>query len=74
MEPELDRFFVNDLAVRESGHDTTYRWRVHGADRCDDFVTVDLNALLYKAEIDIARFIRDEFDDSFQPEPGRPRR
>jgi alpha,alpha-trehalase len=56
--PELDRFFVHDRCVRESGHDTTYRWE---GDRCADFVTVDLNSLLYKTEIDIARTIKEEF-------------
>jgi alpha,alpha-trehalase len=58
--PELDIFFVHDRCVRESGHDTTYRWNWEG-DRCADFVTVDLNALLYKVEIDIARSINQEF-------------
>jgi alpha,alpha-trehalase len=58
--PELDAFFVHDRAVRESGHDTTYRWHADG-DRCADFATVDLNSLLHKAEVDIARVIRDEF-------------
>lgn len=58
---ELDEFFAHDRAVRESGHDTTYRWRVEGKDRAADFVTVDLNSLLYKYELDLARLIRDEF-------------
>ncbi len=58
--PELDKFFVHDRAVRESGHDTTYRWDV-GGDRGADFVTVDLNSLLYKIEIDIGRTIENEF-------------
>jgi alpha,alpha-trehalase len=52
----LDEFFAHDRAVRESGHDTTYRWRVRGKDRAADFVTVDLNALLYKYETDFARW------------------
>jgi alpha,alpha-trehalase len=56
--PGLDMFFVHDRCVRESGHDTTYRWE---GDRCADFVTVDLNSLLYKTEIDIARTIKEEF-------------
>lgn len=55
-EPELDEFFMHDRAVRESGHDTTYRWRVGGKDRCSDFVTVDLNSLLMKYELDFAYF------------------
>jgi alpha,alpha-trehalase len=58
--PELDKFFVHDRAVRESGHDTTYRWDV-GGDRCADFVTVDLNSLLYKIEIDIGSTIEKGF-------------
>ncbi len=61
--PELDRFFVHDRCVRESGHDTTYRWE---GDRCADFVSVDLNSLLYKTEIDIARTIKEEFGGTFQ--------
>ncbi|MGI9523011.1 MAG: trehalase family glycosidase [Hyphomicrobiaceae bacterium] len=58
--PQLTRFFVHDRCVRESGHDTTYRWE-RGGDRCADFVTVDLNSLLYKFELDIARTIDREF-------------
>jgi alpha,alpha-trehalase len=58
--PELDQFFVHDRCVRESGHDTTYRWEARG-DRCADFVTVDLNSLLYKIEIDLAATIAREF-------------
>lgn len=65
--PALDAFFVHDRAVRESGHDTTYRWHVDGADRCADFVTVDLNALLHKFEIDIARIIEREHGGRFHP-------
>lgn len=53
---QLDEFFAHDRAVRESGHDTTYRWRVKGQDRAADFVTVDLNSLLYKYEIDLYRW------------------
>ena len=56
----LDEFFVHDRCVRESGHDTTYRWNWDG-DRCADFITVDLNSLLYKIEIDIAKTIEKEF-------------
>jgi alpha,alpha-trehalase len=65
--PELDRFFVHDRCVRESGHDTTYRWE---GDRCADFVTVDLNSLLYKTEIDIARTIQEEFGGTFRTMGG----
>ena len=58
--PDLDQFFVHDRCVRESGHDTTYRWSSSG-DRCADFVTVDLNSLLYKIEMDIAHAIDEYF-------------
>ncbi|KAI9139452.1 trehalase-domain-containing protein [Paraphysoderma sedebokerense] len=58
LEPELDRYFIHDRAVRESGHDTTYRLEK----KCADLATVDLNALLYKYEIDIADVIEREFD------------
>lgn len=53
LEPELDEYFLHDRAVRESGHDTSYRLEGKAA----YLATVDLNALLYKYEIDIARFI-----------------
>lgn len=61
IEPSLKEFFIHDQAVRESGHDTTYRWRSGGRDRCADFVTVDLNSLLYKTELDIAYLLKHEF-------------
>lgn len=67
--PALDRFFVHDRCVRESGHDTTYRWDWEG-DRCADFVTVDLNCLLYKTEIDIARTIETLFGGTLKLEDG----
>ena len=60
-EPELDEYFVNDRAVRESGHDTTYR--MDGL--CAHLATVDLNSLLYKYETDIAYVIKTFFNDSF---------
>ncbi len=60
-EPELDEYFVNDRAVRESGHDTTYR--MDGL--CAHLATVDLNSLLYKYETDIAYVIKRYFNDSF---------
>jgi alpha,alpha-trehalase len=59
--PELDAFWDHDAAIRESGHDTTYRWMRGGRDRCADFATVDLNSLLYKVELDLARAIAEEF-------------
>ncbi|KAG0082576.1 alpha,alpha-trehalase nth1 [Podila epicladia] len=62
LEPELDTYFKHDRAVRESGHDTTYRLD----NCCADIATVDLNALLYKYEIDIAEIIQIHFEDSFK--------
>ncbi|KAI8335066.1 trehalase-domain-containing protein [Chlamydoabsidia padenii] len=57
-EPELDDYFLHDRAVRESGHDTTYRF-----DKvCANLATVDLNALLYKYETDLADAIDDCLD------------
>ncbi|MFQ5657069.1 MAG: trehalase family glycosidase [Candidatus Methylomirabilales bacterium] len=67
--PALDTFFVHDSSVRESGHDTTYRWDSDG-DRCADFVTVDLNTLLYKMELDIGRTINQEFEGTFPQADG----
>ena len=70
--PELDRFFVHDRCVRESGHDTTYRWQRDG-DRCADFVTVDLNALLHRTELDIARALKDHFGGQIKGPKGLER-
>ncbi len=53
----LDQFFKHDRAVRESGHDTTHRFD----DRTADFVSVDLNSLLYKYEMDFAELLENEF-------------
>jgi alpha,alpha-trehalase len=53
----LDEFFENDRAMRESGHDTTHRFD----DRANDFVSVDLNSLLYKYETDFAEVLKNEF-------------
>lgn len=61
-EPELDEYFLHDRAVRESGHDTSYRLEKVAA----NLATVDLNSLLYKYETDIARAIRANFGDRLQ--------
>jgi alpha,alpha-trehalase len=53
----LEAFFKHDRAVRESGHDTTHRFD----DRTSDFVSVDLNSLLYKYEMDFAELLEKEF-------------
>ncbi|PWN22422.1 putative neutral trehalase [Microstroma glucosiphilum] len=63
-EPELDEYFLHDRAVRESGHDTSYRLEK----RCANLATIDLNALLYKYEVDIATAIRELFDDKLELE------
>lgn len=68
-EPELDRFFMHDRAMRESGHDTSYRWHT-GRDRCADFVTVDLNSLLFRYETDIAAVIEGEFGGELERGDG----
>ncbi|GAA5866536.1 hypothetical protein JCM3774_004005 [Rhodotorula dairenensis] len=62
--PELDEYFLHDRGVRESGHDTTYRFEKKAA----DLGSVDLCALLYKYEIDIATIIRDHFNDELELE------
>lgn len=63
--PDLDEYFQHDRAVRESGHDTSYRLeRV-----CANLATIDLNSLLYKYEVDIARTIREHFKDKLDIPP-----
>ena len=59
LEPELDEYFLHDRAVRESGHDTSYRLEKV----CADLATIDLNSLLYKYEKDIEYCIRTFFKD-----------
>jgi alpha,alpha-trehalase len=63
-EPQLDEYFLHDRAVRESGHDTSYRLEK----RCANLATIDLNSLLYKYEVDIATAIRELFDDNLSLE------
>ncbi|KAH9998930.1 glycoside hydrolase family 37 protein [Russula vinacea] len=63
-EPGLDEYFLHDRAVRESGHDTTYRLEK----RCANLGTIDLQSLLYKYEVDIATAIREVFDDELELE------
>jgi alpha,alpha-trehalase len=58
----LDGFFKQDRAMRESGHDTTHRFD----DRAADFVTVDLNALLYRSETDFADLIESQFNGKLE--------
>ncbi|KAI5808061.1 glycoside hydrolase family 37 protein [Peziza echinospora] len=58
-EPELDEYFLHDRAVRESGHDTSYR--LDG--RCANLGTIDLQSLLYKYETDISNVIKIHFQN-----------
>ncbi|KAK7032308.1 alpha,alpha-trehalase nth1 [Paramarasmius palmivorus] len=67
-EPELDEYFLHDRAVRESGHDTTYRFEK----RCANLATIDLQALIYKYEVDIGTAIREVFDDELELEEDFP--
>ncbi len=60
--PELDDYFLNDRSVRESGHDTSYR--IEG--NCTHLNLVELNALLYKYEIDFGYLIDTYFDGVFE--------
>lgn len=60
--PELDSYFLNDRSVRESGHDTSYRIDSN----CSHLNLVELNAFLYKYELDFAELIALEFDDVFE--------
>jgi len=64
----LADFFKNDRALRESGHDTTHRFN----DRTTDFVSVDLNSLLYKYETDFADLIETQFGGKLPGVSGEP--
>lgn len=57
--PELDDYFCEDRSVRESGHDTSYRLEGISTQLCP----VDLNALLYRYEMDMAELDREKADD-----------
>jgi alpha,alpha-trehalase len=69
---ELDAFFVHDRCMRESGHDTSYRWYdARDGDRCADFVTVDLNVLLLRYELDLAQWAPPNVRQRFCERAGR---
>jgi alpha,alpha-trehalase len=60
---ELELAFRNERCMRESGNADTYRWfwptqaapgEALPVNRCTDMVSVDLNSLLYKYEVDLA--------------------
>ncbi|MFL9845586.1 trehalase family glycosidase [Flavobacterium rhizosphaerae] len=63
---ELDRYFVHDRTMRESGHDTT--WRLDNV--AADLNCVDINALLYKYEKDFEFLIKTYFKEGFVAENG----
>ncbi len=65
-EPALDAYFIHDRSVRESGHDTSYRLE----DRAARLVTVDLNALLFRYEADIARTLDGVFGGELRTGDG----
>lgn len=65
-EPALDEYFLHDRAVRESGHDTTYRFD----NVCANLATIDLNALLYKYEMDLADVIDGVLDGDLEDFDG----
>ncbi|ORX53344.1 trehalase-domain-containing protein [Piromyces finnis] len=58
-DPVVDEYFVHDRAVRESGHDTTYRLEK----KCAHLACVDLNSLIFKYEVDIAEYVHKFCDD-----------
>lgn len=58
-EPELDEYFLHDRTVRKSGHDASYRLENVAA----NIATIDLNALLYKHETDVAWTIKLSFNN-----------
>lgn len=60
---ELELAFRNERCMGESGHADTQRWfwpaqatpgQAPPVNRCSDMVSVDLNSLLYKYEVDLA--------------------
>lgn len=61
-EPLLDRYFVHDRSMRESGHDTTKRY----VNSCADLANVELNSLLYQYECTIAKLLHTYCSDTFK--------
>jgi alpha,alpha-trehalase len=58
-EPDLKEYLRHLWATLETGHINSYRFE----GKCADLLTVDLNSLLYKYELDIAQTIRVFFKD-----------
>ena len=63
----LDRYFVHDRTLRESGHDTS--WRLDNI--AADLNCVDVNALLYKYERDFEFLIGTYFKQGFKGTDGK---
>ncbi len=63
---ELEAYFIQDRSMRESGHDTTHRFK----DKCAHVNPVDLNSLLYAYEMDLAMLIEVYFEDNFKGVSG----
>lgn len=63
----LDRYFVHDRTVRESGHDTS--WRLDNV--AADLNCVDVNALLYKYELDFKYLTEKYFKDGLVGTDGK---
>ncbi len=68
-EPDLDDYFMHDRAVRESGHDTTYRFEK----RCANLATIDLNALLFKVSSEIEGYLSTDSEADPPQSPVRTR-
>ena len=64
---ELDRYFVHDRTLRESGHDTS--WRLDNV--AADLNCVDVNSLLYKYEKDFEYLIATYLTDGFTGVDGK---
>ncbi|MCO6431956.1 MAG: trehalase [Deltaproteobacteria bacterium] len=63
---ELEQFIKHDRAMRESGHDTSYRMLGKAA----SLNTVELNSLLFRAETELARLLSNELNGSLELEDG----
>lgn len=70
-EPDIEDYILQTGAEIESGHFPSERF----GGRAADLVTIDLNSLLYKYEVDIGNIIRTHFDGHLEiPEEYRIRR
>lgn len=56
--PEIMEFIKEWGCMEESGQLGTHRFKVEGKDRCTSFAPVDLNAALFKTELDLAYLVK----------------